>query len=52
MLFRSVVFEDGKDEIGPVMGKLRETLTGIQAGTIRAPEGWIVKVCDAEGNLV
>lgn len=47
-----VVFEDGKDEIGPVMGKLRETLTGIQAGTIPAPEGWIVKVCDAEGNPV
>ena len=47
-----VVFEDGKDEIGPVMGKLRETLTGIQAGTIPAPEGWIVKVCDAEGKPV
>ena len=27
--------------MGPVISKLRETLTGIQMGTIEAPEGWI-----------
>jgi len=35
----------GMDEVGPVMKKLRETLTGIQAGEIEGPEGWVVKVC-------
>lgn len=34
----------GMDEIGPVMKKLRETLTGIQMGEIQAPEGWIYEV--------
>jgi branched-chain amino acid aminotransferase len=27
--------------MGPITAKLRETLTGIQMGTIEAPEGWI-----------
>ena len=31
----------GMEEIGPVLKKLRETLTGIQMGEIKAPEGWI-----------
>ena len=40
-----IVFgEGGMDHVGPVMQKLRETLTGIQAGEIEGPEGWIVKV--------
>jgi branched-chain amino acid aminotransferase len=29
------------DEMGPVIHKLRETLTGIQMGEIEAPKGWI-----------
>jgi branched-chain amino acid aminotransferase len=29
------------DEMGPVIKKLYETLTGIQMGHIEAPEGWI-----------
>ena len=29
---------------GPVMTKLRETLTGIQSGEIEGPEGWVVKI--------
>ena len=31
-------------EMGPVTKKLYETLTGIQMGTIKAPEGWVVEV--------
>lgn len=38
----------GMDEMGPVLGKLRATLTGIQEGDIEAPEGWIRKVKAAE----
>ena len=29
---------------GPVITKLYETLTGIQMGSIEAPEGWIHKI--------
>ena len=32
---------DGLHDIGPVMKKLYDTLTGIQMGRIEAPEGWI-----------
>ena len=41
----TIVFKNGHDEMGPVMTKLRETLTGIQSGKIEGPEGWVVKVC-------
>ncbi|MBQ6566672.1 MAG: branched-chain amino acid aminotransferase [Treponema sp.] len=34
----------GMDKIGPVLGKLRETLTGIQMGDEKAPDGWIYKI--------
>ena len=37
-------FSNGMSEMGPVMTKLRETLTGIQMGTVEAPEGWIVEI--------
>ena len=40
-----IVFASGMEEVGPVMRKLRETLTGIQDGEIEGPEGWIQKVC-------
>lgn len=42
---RKAVFEKGCDEIGPVMKKLRETLTGIQSGAVEGPEGWVCKIC-------
>ena len=32
---------DGLHDIGPVMKKLYDTLTGIQMGRLEAPEGWI-----------
>lgn len=35
----------GMEKMGEISGKLRETLTGIRACEIEAPEGWIVKVC-------
>lgn len=41
---REIVFANGSTEMGPVISKLRETLTGIQMGTIDAPEGWIVEI--------
>lgn len=37
-------FPSGMDEMGPVTKKLYDTLTGIQMGTIEAPEGWIRKI--------
>lgn len=41
---REIVFHSGKDEMGPVLTKLYNTLRGIQMGEIEAPEGWIVTV--------
>ena len=34
----------GMEKGGPVLTKLRETLTGIQMGTEKAPEGWVVEI--------
>lgn len=34
----------GMDHVGPVMQKLRETLTGIQSGTIEDKFGWVHKI--------
>ena len=39
-----IMLPSGMDECGSVMKKLRETLTGIQMGEIKAPEGWIVEI--------
>ena len=36
-----ICFPSGMDEMGPTTKKLYETLTGIQMGKIKAPEGWI-----------
>ena len=40
-----ICFPSGMEETGPVISKLRETLTGIQMGEIEAPEGWIHRIC-------
>ena len=40
-----IKFASGMEEMGPVISKLRETLTGIQMGEIEAPEGWIHRIC-------
>jgi branched-chain amino acid aminotransferase len=35
----------GMEEMGPWTKKLYDTLTGIQMGSIEAPEGWIKRIC-------
>ena len=37
-------FPSGMEEMGPYTKKLYDTLTGIQMGTIEAPEGWIREI--------
>ena len=39
-----VTFPDGAETSGPVMHKLRSTLTEIQSGKVEGPEGWVVKI--------
>lgn len=41
---KDILVPSGMDDIGPVLGKLRETLTGIQMGSEKAPEGWICEI--------
>lgn len=41
---KEICFASGMDEMGPVTKKLYDTLTGIQMGTIKAPEGWIRRI--------
>lgn len=41
---REICLPSGMTEMGPVTKKLYDTLTGIQMGTIEAPEGWVVEV--------
>lgn len=40
-----IYFPSGMSEMGPVVKKLYDTLTGIQMGRIEAPEGWIKVIC-------
>lgn len=41
---QEICLPSGMTEMGPVTKKLYDTLTGIQMGTIEAPEGWVVEV--------
>ena len=41
---KEICFPSGMSEMGPVTKKLYDTLTGIQMGTIEAPQGWVVEV--------
>lgn len=41
---KEICLPSGMTEMGPVTKKLYETLTGIQMGTIKAPEGWVVEI--------
>ena len=41
---KSIIFNEGKDEMGPYTKKLYDTLTGIQMGRIKGPEGWVVEI--------
>ena len=41
---KEICLPAGMDAMGPVTKKLYDTLTGMQMGTIEAPEGWIVEI--------
>ena len=41
---REICFASGMSEMGEITKKLYDTLTGIQMGTVEAPEGWIRKI--------
>ncbi|MBQ9359975.1 MAG: branched-chain amino acid aminotransferase [Lachnospiraceae bacterium] len=41
---KEIRFASGMEEMGEVTKKLYDTLTGIQMGTIEAPEGWIFEI--------
>ena len=41
---KEIAFPSGMTEMGPVTRKLYETLTCIQMGKIKAPEGWIYQI--------
>ncbi len=41
---KEICLPSGMSEMGPVTKKLYDTLTGIQMGTIKAPERWVVEV--------
>lgn len=41
---KEICLPSGMQKMGPVIQKLYDTLTGMQLGTIEAPEGWIRKV--------
>ena len=39
-----ICLPSGMEEMGPITKKLYDTLTGIQMGRIKAPEGWIKEI--------
>ena len=41
---REIDLPSGMEKMGPVTQKLYDTLTGIQMGTIEAPDGWIREI--------
>ena len=41
---KEIVYNDGKEDMGPVLSKIYDTLTGIQMGRLEAPEGWIYTI--------
>ncbi len=43
---KEILVPSGMENIGPVLSKLRETLTGIQMGEIKGPEGWVCTIAE------
>lgn len=41
---KEICFASGMEKMGPVLQKLYDQLTGMQMGTIEAPEGWIRRI--------
>ena len=42
---KDILIPSSMDEMGPILTKLRETITGIQMGEIEGPAGWVHKIC-------
>ncbi|MBQ6319555.1 MAG: aminotransferase class IV, partial [Lachnospiraceae bacterium] len=42
---KEICLPAGMSDMGPVTKKLYDTLTGIQMGRIKGPEGWVVEIC-------
>lgn len=42
-----ILIPSGMEKMGPVLTKLRETITGIQNGEIEGPEGWVRTIIKA-----
>ena len=40
-----ISFPSGMEQMGAVLQKIYDTITGIQSGRIEGPEGWIRKSC-------
>ena len=40
-----ISFPSGMEQMGAVLQKIYDTITGIQSGRIEGPEGWIRKIC-------
>ena len=41
---KSIIYNGGKQEMGPKLKEIYDTLTGIQMGRLPAPEGWIYTI--------
>jgi branched-chain amino acid aminotransferase len=41
---KEINIKAGMEEMGPQTKKLYDTLTGVQMGTIEAPEGWVHEI--------
>ncbi|MBO4640436.1 MAG: branched-chain amino acid aminotransferase [Treponema sp.] len=41
---KSIIYNEGKQEMGPKLKEIYDTLTGIQMGRLPAPEGWIYTI--------
>ena len=41
---KSIIYNGGKQEMGPKMKEIYDTLTGIQMGRLPAPEGWVYTI--------
>ena len=41
---KSIIYNGGKQEMGPKLKEIYETLTGIQMGRLPAPEGWVYTI--------
>ncbi len=41
---KEICFPSGMSDMGPVTKKLYDTLRGIQLGTVKAPDGWVMEI--------